>query len=339
MKICFVTEYFKKSYGGQYFAVKSVMNICKILKINYSIVTGDSKNYRDKKKLSKEIISSDIVYIFGGWTLFYIKMSLMSYKLKKKTIVHPMGFYEPWSLSQKRLKKYFAWNLYQNFFLKKADLVHCASYNEMIHLKKLNSEINTTVLPFALDQTNIKKKVNDKFEKKCIFFSRMHKKKGLDKLLQAWIASKNPNWKLDIVGFGQQKYYKNKYDTFKHKNIKFLKPITGIKSKINLLDRYDLLVLPSASENFGIVILEALGRGLPVLTTNMTPWNIIQDKKAGWIINDSLIELKLVLNQIFSMTASNFLKKKKQTLKIAKQYQAKNISKLYLKNFKYVLNL
>jgi len=339
MKICFVTEYFKKSYGGQYFAVKNVMEICKILKINYSIISKDNKSFMDRKRLIKEIQSSDIVYIFGGWTLFYIKMSVLSHKLKKKIIVHPMGFYEPWSLSQKKIKKKIAWHLYQKSFLKKADLIHCASNNEMLHLKKLTPKMNTVILPFALDEKDIKKKINDDFKKKCLFFSRLHKKKGLDKLLQAWISINDPSWQLDIVGFGEKEYYVNKYNTSKYKNIKFLKSITSKKSKNNLLDGYDFLALPTSNENFGIVILEALARGLPVLTTNETPWKIIQDQKAGWIINDSLIELKLAFYQIFFLSNNEFFKRKKNAIKIAKQYTKEKIAKFYLKAFKNVLSL
>jgi glycosyltransferase involved in cell wall biosynthesis len=339
MKICFITEYFDKSYGGQYFAVKNVMEICQILKINYSIIFKANKNFIDRKRLIKEIQSSDIVYIFGGWTVFYIKMSVLSHKLKKKIIVHPMGFYEPWSLSQKKIKKTIAWYLYQEFFLNKADLIHCASNNEMLNLKKLNSKLNTVILPFALDKKNIKKKINDNFRKKCIFFSRLHKKKGLDKLLQAWISVNDQSWQLDIVGFGEKEGYVNKYNTSKYKNIKFLKPINSKKSKINLLDKYDFLALPSANENFGIVILEALARGLPVLTTNQTPWKIIQDQKAGWIINDSLIELKLALHQIFFLSNNEFYKRKKKATQIAKKFTNEKIAKFYLKAFKNVLSL
>ena len=71
--------------------------------------------------------------------------------------------------------------------------------------------------------------------------------------------------------------------------------------------------MPTISENFGLVILESLSRGLPVLTTNETPWENIQTDNAGWIINYSIIELKLVLFQIL-MKKKDLISKKKKTL-------------------------
>lgn len=337
MKICFVSEYFNQSYGGQYTSVKSVMDICEINNINYLIIHKKSKNFLNKDYLNNVIKKSDIIHIFGGWTLFYVKISLLALKFKKKVIVHPMGFYEPWSLSQKRIKKRVAWNLYQKKILLKADLIHCASLNEQNSLKKLNSNFKTTVLPFGIDHSVLKKKISKNIKKKCLFFSRLHKKKGLDKLLKAWIDLKNPNWSLDIIGFGDAKYYKKIYDLDKNKKVKFLQPITNKKRKFKIFDQYDLLVLPTSNENFGIVILEALSRGLPVLTTNETPWSIIQEKKAGWIINNSYIELKLALNQIFSSPDREIVKRKRNTIKIAKKFTKENLSKLYYEVYKKIL--
>lgn len=337
MKICFITEYYDKKYGGQYTSVKSVTDICKILKISYSIVSKNSKNFKNRKKLKKIIKSSDIIHIFGGWTLFYIKISLISFKYKKKIIVHPMGFYEPWSFSQKRIKKYFAWKFYQNNLLKKSNIVHCASKNEENSLKKLDSKLNTVVLPFGIDKKNINKKVDVRLKKKCLFFSRLHKKKGLDKLIKAWNSVNNPEWKLDIIGYGDSRDYKKLLINTKLK-VKFYQPFSSQKKKFKYFNKYDFLILPTSNENFGIVILEALSRGLPVLTTNETPWSIIQEKKAGWIINNSLIELKLILNQIFKSSKEDLIKRKKNTIKIAKLFDKHKLSKLYLKTYKKLLS-
>jgi len=46
--------------------------------------------------------------------------------------------------------------------------------------------------------------------------------------------------------------------------------------------RYELFYLPTLGENFGHVIAEALGCGLPVLIADTTPWRDLVQKKLGW---------------------------------------------------------
>ena len=65
---------------------------------------------------------------------------MLALKLDKKIIVHPMGFYEPWSFSQKKIKKKIALHLYQKKILLKADLIHCASHNEKKNIYNLRGQ-------------------------------------------------------------------------------------------------------------------------------------------------------------------------------------------------------
>lgn len=47
---------------------------------------------------------------------------------------------------------------------------------------------------------------------------------------------------------------------------------------------YDLFLFPTLGENYGHVIFEALSVGLPVLTSDQTPWNDLRAAGAGWAI-------------------------------------------------------
>ena len=334
MRICLVTENFKPFYGGQYTAIQNVKAICDFQNLNYYIIHKETKAYKSKVLLDKLILNSDIVHIFGGWTFFYFKIHKLALKFNKKIIIHSMGLFEPQSFRQKKIKKKIAWNLYQKQMLVDADLIHCGSNTEEKNLKNLNKNFKTIILPFSVKRKNIKKKILKKIKRKCIFFSRLHNQKGLDKLIKAWQAVNNKNWKLDIVGFGNKNFYIKKFKLYKYKNIRFLKPVVDENKKIKLFDKYDFLALPSLSESFGLAILEALARRIAVLTTNKTPWEEIQKKNCGWLINDSLIELKLVLNQIFNSSQKEIYEKKKNTIKVSNKFNIQKVSKLYLNCYK-----
>jgi glycosyltransferase involved in cell wall biosynthesis len=45
-----------------------------------------------------------------------------------------------------------------------------------------------------------------------------------------------------------------------------------------------LFLLPSHSENFGLVIAEALAAGVPALVTDTTPWSDLTPNRAGWCV-------------------------------------------------------
>ena len=49
--------------------------------------------------------------------------------------------------------------------------------------------------------------------------------------------------------------------------------------------RADVFVLPTFSENFGIVIAEALWAGVPVITTQGAPWHELEINHCGWWID------------------------------------------------------
>ncbi len=341
MKIALIVDSYKAKTGGPSIILKETRDALISKGLNIKIISYD--NYKSNRKLLfKKIINKyDICHLYGGWTYFHVKSFLTALGLQKKIIIHPFGYYEPWSLSQKKIKKKIAWLLYQEKILLKSHLIHCASILEKNNLLKLNKSFNVQVIPYGISDGSIKKKLNHKkIKRKAIYFSRLHKKKGIEDLIKCWNEIGNKDWILDIYGPADNQNYKEKLIKMasNNDNINFFNPVYNNKKKFKIFDNYDLMILPSYSENFGMIILESLARGLPVLTTVNTPWVNIKNKNAGWVINSSYNHLKSVLKKIFIYSEKEFTIKSKNAINLADKFSWKNVSKIYVKTYCKLLN-
>jgi glycosyltransferase involved in cell wall biosynthesis len=102
-----------------------------------------------------------------------------------------------------------------------------------------------------------------------LFLGRLHPKKRLDLLLQAFLAGAPPDFKLVVVGPDEGKLWdalKAEYlvDSSAERRVLRLGTVTG-SEKSRLLAGACLFALPSEHENFGIAALEALAVGTPVV--------------------------------------------------------------------------
>ena len=237
-----------------------------------------------------------------------------------------MGTFEPWSLSQKKFKKLTALYIYQKKILEKTDLIHCTSNSEEKNLKNLSKKIKTFVVSHGVKGTEIEeKKLNANVKKKALFFSRIHKKKGLMVTLEAWNEIRPENWEFHIVGPKGDETYEEAVDFINKNNLKdqiFLRdPIFTQKEKDKLMREFDISILFSKNENFGFSIIESLMHSLPVLTNHNVPWKSIEDFDAGWYIKDDKNTLITTLKKIFDCSNDELFKKSKNALNLSKEYE------------------
>ena len=321
MKVLIVADNLYPELGGSF---KAITDLSKILsensKFKSRIVINSNGKFKKKLDLFFLIKNFDIIHYFGGWSFFHLKVLILSFLLKKKTIIAPMGIYEKWSLTQKKIKKKISLNLYQKFILNRVNAIHVTSESEKESLKKICSNKNIINIPHGTNKIAIqKKKIFQGKKKKALFFSRLHKKKGISELVETWLKIDNSEWELHIYGPDYDNFKKKINEKIKkNKSILLFEPV--FKNKDKVFQDYDLFILPSKSENFGYVILEAIQFGLPVLTTNSTPWQIIEKKNVGWIIDSNLNDIENNLKKILTLSKEEFEKKSINAINFSEEF-------------------
>ena len=153
----------------------------------------------------------------------------------------------------------------------------------------LGEDIKVIQLPnFMILPTKLEMNVT----KTILYLGRLHPIKAIDRLIIAFSNIKNKKgFRLVIAGDDRHAYGEELKNLCKEKNIlqevSFLGHVDG-EAKEKLLASSYLLILPSHTENFGNVVVEALAQGTPVIASRNTPWAILdQIAEGSWVSNDS----------------------------------------------------
>lgn len=265
-----------------------------------------------KKEIAKYLAEEkfELIQIQSMWEWPYHKVMAEARKQCIPYIITPRGMLEPWSLSQKKWKKKLAWWLYQRNDVQKSVCVFTTAKMEADHISNLGITTSRAVIPNGIETDSYPCKTSiDVVKKQVLFLSRVHVKKGIELLFEAWkrIHTDYQDWQLLVIGNGETEYIhslENRVESLGLKDsIKILPPVFG-NDKIRLYQESALFCLPSYSENFGMVIAEAMSCGTPVITTTNCPWIILNDTKTGWCIDLSVDNLEYALREALTMSSA-----------------------------------
>jgi glycosyltransferase involved in cell wall biosynthesis len=260
----------------------------------------------------KHLVKSDsnLFHGHGLWNLPIHQMASIARKKRIPYIISTHGMLEPWSLEQSKFKKNIAMKIYQHKDLKDAACLHATGIMEMESIRKLGYKNPIADIPNGININDFPKKqyIISKRKKTILFLSRIHPKKGIEILINAWQlvnTSTKENWCVKIAGNGDEDYINQLNTLINDKGLTESITIVGPKfgeEKITSYHEADLFVLPTYSENFGIVIAEALCCGVPVITTKGTPWEILETYSAGKWIDIGETSFKEALESFMSKT-------------------------------------
>ena len=258
-----------------------------------------SSNFR--RYLSSHI-GYDLYHANGLWTCPTHFTAEIAKKQNKPCVIAPHGMLYPQALQVSAWKKKIVSTVFQRKDLETASCLQATCMAELEHIRAFGLNNPVAVIPNGLvidDSLEIRKTSNS--VRRFAFVGRLNRIKNVDLLLSAWskLGDKTRNCELLIIGDGDTAY-KKELEEFatanKLNNVRFLGFIMG-KDLQKLVHSIDFQILPSKSENFGMVVPEALIQGIPVIASKGTPWSDLETFDCGWWVDnviDTLISTLLI---------------------------------------------
>ena len=247
-----------------------------------------------------------IIHNHGIWMRVNHLASQIARNREVPLVISTRGMLEPWALQFKKYKKRLAWQLYQKRDLESSTVIHATALQEAENLRDLGFKMPIAVIPNGVDVPSWREATKKQERiRTVLFMSRIHPVKGLLNLVEAWMLIKPKRWRVVIAGPDENGHQKVVEDAIKRAQLQnqfeFVGAVHGEK-KWDLYSSADIFALPSFSENFGIVVAEALACGVPVITTKGTPWEELETHNCGWWVDVGVQPLAEALKKVTSLS-------------------------------------
>jgi glycosyltransferase involved in cell wall biosynthesis len=151
---------------------------------------------------------------------------------------------------------------------------------------------------------------------KFLFIGRNEKRKGVDKIFSAIDILNKKDHKIEFHFIGPV-FRKNKENS-SLTNLVYHGVVDDVSKKKQIIDKCDVLICPSFSEGMPNVILEAMSRGLAIISTDVGAVSRMVDKTNGVILNSNNPELLAKTIIRISENSFNLDKMKNKSLKKVK---------------------
>ena len=254
-----------------------------------------------------EVLSSrgdekwDVVHIHGIWNYPLHRVVSWARKRRIPIVFSPHGMMTKEALRFKRWKKILPWYIYQRRDCASAQLWHVTTTKEEQDVRRCGFSQPCVVCPLGVDVPDISVRHNTGI-RNALFLSRVHKTKGVEDLLRAWSKMPHPGWRLTIAGPCDESYKRRLTSIVgDDESVRFSGEVYG-REKIATYMKSDIFVLPTHTENFGVVIAEAMACGVPVITTHGAPWGVLENINAGYWVPIGSESLNVALVKMMSLS-------------------------------------
>lgn len=223
----------------------------------------------------------DVLLAHGLWKYSSLASHRWHHLTRRPYIVHPHGMLDPWAVQNAKWKKRLAYLIYERTHLRHASCLRalCDAEAESIRAFGLRNPI--CVIPNGIDLPDLSIKHTAPWKSELrsrrvlLYLGRLHPKKNLPALLEAWKAVQASSaaardWVLVIAGWDQNNHEarlrKQARELGLEDTVHFAGPLFG-DQKVGAYQNAEAFVLPSLSEGLPMVVLEAWAFAKPVVMT------------------------------------------------------------------------
>lgn len=316
---------------------------------------NDSKTpYAYSSNIRKFLRDSDydIYHTNGLWLDCNHATCSIARKKHKPYVISPHGMLYPQALRRSYWKK---WPLLQLAFhkdIREANCLHASCNQEKDYARAFGYEGPIAVIPnpflcyegaellferkIEAYQTNSKDRVFG-------FLGRIHPVKKIENILYAaQLIAKDCDFKIVLLGKGDDEYeafLKKETDRLGLSGIVEFAGFVKGKEKFERLAQLSALFVPSEFESFGMIVLEALSVGTPVMASLDTPWEDLNAEKCGWWTDNSPETIAGIMKQIIVTPNQDLIDMGARGMNLVKEkYKSDSVAKKMLQLYKWILD-
>jgi glycosyltransferase involved in cell wall biosynthesis len=234
---------------------------------------------------------ADVVHLTGVYSPPTLPALLVCRLLGKPVVWSPRGSLQRWDRTTKPFPKK-VWEWFCNALLSpKRCIVHVTSNQEEKDSKTRITRANFAVIQNGVDipQELPARIWRQDGKLRLMYLGRLHPIKGIENLLRALHEAGDLVETLDIYGDGNETYRLQLQKLVNELGLGGVVHFRGHvddDGKTKAFMEADVCVVPSYTENFGMVVAESLAHGVPVIASQGTPWSGLEDHDCGlWTAN------------------------------------------------------
>lgn len=321
MRVCHIVPSLEERHGGPSKSVRALANAQAARGAQVELLapvedgqpmapaTGDAATVRTFPRVAPRWLSRspalrqhllgatyDVLHNHALWLLPLHYVHETAHRQKIPLLISPRGMLSGWAYRHRRWRKRLAEILVHPGACAAAAGWHATSQEEADDIRALGYRQPVCVSPNGVSIPGDKETAAARaaWHELCpasrsrpvaLFYSRFHRKKRLRELIDLWLAAPRGDWFLLVAGMAEE---------FAAAEIAAVITAAGAEDRVAVFDGANrpppyavasLFLLPSHSENFGLVIAEALATGVPALVTDTTPWSGLQANGCGWCVS------------------------------------------------------